>query len=223
MSDDTCECCGTAERQQTRADAVTTETDRWLGDESVETASLPPEMSRRLRRFYGVESAETLEEFAAATRAGLGGRSIRVEDLCHVDGKTPHVATAGGETHRFRCFYDGVALAFLSDEPVEIRTESPGGRAVEVRASPDGGIETTPSGAAMSFGIAPEAADAAGDPSMREVYGAVCPFVKAFPSREAYERWATGTDAATVGLPLAAGVPVAAALTGERNETGGSA
>lgn len=45
------------------------------------------------------------------------------------------------------------------------------------------------------------------------MYAAVCPYVKAFPSRESYERWAESVNGATVGMPLAAGVPFAIVLS----------
>ena len=39
--------------------------------------------------------------------------------------------------------------------------------------------------------------------------GAVCPYVKAFPDREEYERWADGVPAATVAMPLMEAVDLA--------------
>lgn len=72
----------------------------------------------------------------------------------------------------------------------------------------------------MSFGVGTHVVPPADSSSAVErsadgpsaVEANVCPYVKAFPSREAYERWADRVDAATVGMPLADGVPVAAAL-----------
>jgi hypothetical protein len=188
----------------------------WLAERPATTATLPPGTARALGRFFGTEPVETLAAFVEATRTAAGG-GVAVEDLCHVDGETPHVAETGEETYRFRCFYDGVALAHLLGEPVEVRTESPGGTAVEVRVSADGEVDATPPGAAMSLGVATGTgtgtATAGDGPAADDVYGAVCPYVLAFPSREHYERWAADVDAATVGMPLPAGVPVAAALT----------
>ncbi|MFC6976608.1 hypothetical protein ACFQL1_20980 [Halomicroarcula sp. GCM10025709] len=80
--------------------------------------------------------------------------------------------------------------------------------------SPKNGAEVTPPDAVMSFGVTPES-DLPTDetPSASDVYGAVCPYVKAFHTREDYERWTTDVAATTVGIPLDDGVPIAAALT----------
>ncbi len=185
--------------------------DRWVDERPVGAARLPDDVARVMTAFYPAGPVETLDDFVAATRAAVDGDALGVADLCHVDGETPHVARTGDETYRFRCFYDGVALSYLVDEPVEIRTESPGGVPVELRVTPDGTVERSPAEAAMSFGIATEAADVT-DPTVETVYGHVCPYVRAFPTRERYREWAASVDAATVGLPLSAGLPIAAAL-----------
>lgn len=209
MSDQTCDCCGTADN--------TTVDDRWL-TEPVMNAPLPTDMKRHTSQFFGRE-IETLAVLAGAIRevAGSDGRSTDgggsfvIDDLCHVGTETPHRATTADETYYFRCFYDGIVLAHLVGEPVEIRTESPVGEPIEMRASPDGTIDDTPSDAVMSFGIA---TGVEADPTVGEIDEMImCPYVKAFPTREAYAYWAEGVDGATVGMSLADGVSFAAALT----------
>jgi len=80
--------------------------------------------------------------------------------------------------------------------------------------SPADGVDVTPPDAVMSFGVTTESDVPADEtPSAPDVYGAVCPYVKAFYTREDYERWAEDVAATTVGIPLDAGVPIAAALT----------
>jgi alkylmercury lyase len=203
QQDGCCEQCG--------AQSPTTTDDRWIAEQPVLSRSLPDDLATAVREFYGVGQVETLADFVDASRAVAGG-DITVEQLCHADRETPHRATAGADTYHFECFYDGIALAHLRSEPADVRTESPSGTTIEIEVSGDGTVDVTPEGAVMTFGIAPDAA-LDRDPTTEDVYGAVCPWVRAFPSREAYEGWAAATDAATVGLPLAAGTPVAAALT----------
>lgn len=167
------------------------------------------------------------EDAADATAAESG--ALDAADLCHTAAETPHRATMGDETYRFRCFFDGVVLAHLADERVAVRTESPAGDPIGLEASPDGTLGVTPADAVMSFGVAATAAadgPDAGVGSDDAVDGApsvdgatpeelaICPYVRAFPARDDYERWAEGVDAPTVGLPLAAGVAFAAALAG---------
>lgn len=213
MSGRQSDCCEPTDAQTTEH---TTTTDRWLDEQPVSDAPLPPDMATIMNRFYRTESVETLDDFVTATRAEAGGGSIAVADLCHVTDKTAHIATTATETYYFRCFYDGIALAYLADEAVEIRTESPSGSVIELRATPDGDVAATPSETVMSFGIATDVPESTDDaPTVEAVYEAICPYVKAFPSRESYERWAAGVHAATVGLPLTAGMPIAATLTGE--------
>lgn len=188
---------------------------RWLDERPVLDAALPADFTAAATEFYGAGPVETLRDFAEASRAVAGG-SVGVGDLCHVDGESPHRATAGGKTHAFRCFYDGVALARLRSEPVELRTESPSGAVVELDIAADGSVAVTPADAAMSFGIAPDAGSLTDDPSPTAVFEAACPWVKAFPSRAAYEGWAAATAAPTVGLPITDGAPVAGTLVAER-------
>lgn len=210
MSDTDCNCGDLTVDQETEETAAT---DGWIEARPVETARLPTGVAGTMSRFFG-ESIDGFEDMIAAIRSVTDGGAIAMADLCHVEGETPHVAETDDETYYFRCFYDGVALAHLVDEPVEIRTETPTNDPITIRVSPTGDVDATPSDAGMSFGVATERDVPAGDsPTADEVYGAICPYVKAFRSRDEYERWAEGVAATTVGVPLEAGVPIAAALT----------
>lgn len=229
MSNHTADCCeqcsatasttegGTTARRADGGQRATTEhdtatpADRWL-DEPVLAGTLPADLAATAAAFYGVERVETLGDFADATRAAAGG-AIDPADLCHTDGPSPHRATAGDDTYQFQCFYDGLVLARLREAAIRIETVSPGGTPIDLYVSDDGTVDVAPSGAVVSFGVAADA-PTTGDPTAEQVYGAVCPQVRAFPSREAYMAWAAATDAPTVGLSLAAGLPVAASLIG---------
>lgn len=211
MADQTC-ACGGSDGQLSERDTATE--DRWIDERPVTDGALPGDVARRMTAFYSADAVETLGDFVSATRADAGGGAIAIEELCHVDGDSPHVATTPSETYRFRCFFDGVALALLADEPVTIDTESPAGHLIEVRATPDGDVASTPEDAVVSFGIdADVEPPGEGGPDPEAVYEAVCPSVKAFRTREAYEGWAAAVDAATVGLPLDAGMAIARGLT----------
>lgn len=211
MSEQMCDCCEITAEQLTEH---TSPSDRWLAERPVTKAPLPQEMARRIDRYFTWESVETLADFIAAVRNATGGRSISVDDLCHAAEETPHRAMVEGETYHFQCFYDGIALAHLVDKPVKIRTESPTDELVLMQASPDGDISVTPPDAAMSFGVTTVRETLPRESSIQEaIYETICPSVRAFSSRKSYECWAEDIDVATVGMPLAAGVPVAAALT----------
>lgn len=181
----------------------------------MKTAQLPGDVSRNMSGFFG-ESIATFDDMVEAIRSMVEGNGIAIDELCHVEGETDHYAETADETYYFRCFYDGIALAHLLDEPVKIRTETPTNEPIEMEASPESDIEVTPSDAVMSFGVATDQEVPARDtPTAQEVYGAICPYVKAFHTHEDYKNWAKDVAATTVGIPLEAGVPIAASLTAD--------
>lgn len=212
MSERDCSCGDLAVDQ---ANDQSTDTDSWVEERPVQTARLPADVAGNMSRFFG-RSVESFDEMVSAIRNVVEGDGIAIDDLCRVEGETPHHARTDDETYYFRCFYDGIALAQLVEEPVEIRTVTPANEPVEMEASPASDIDVTPSGAVMSFGVATDREIPAGDvPTTQEVYGAICPYVRAFHTRADYERWATDVAATTVGIPLESGVPIAAALTAD--------
>lgn len=80
-----------------------------------------------------------------------------------------------------------------------------------MQVSPNGDPDVTSPRAVMSFGVATDTETPIDDgPTSKEIYEAICPFVKAFSPRESYEHWAENASATTVGMPLTAGVPFAA-------------
>ncbi|MFC6616192.1 organomercurial lyase [Halopenitus salinus] len=217
MSDQDCHC---VDPTVDKSDAQTPETDSWIEERPVKTAALPEAVGDNMSRFFG-DSIDTFDDMIAAIRTVVEGEGIAIDELCHVDGETPHYAKTENETYHFRCFYDGIALAHLVDEPVEIRTETPTNDPVDIQVSPANGATVTPPDAVMSFGVTTESDVPADEmPTTREAYGAICPYVKAFHTRGDYERWAEDVAATTVGIPLDAGVPIAAALTATSSSWG---
>lgn len=200
-------CCDGGERHAKDATA-----DRWLASDPL-NAELPPGVRSTLGRFLGTDGVETLDEWAEALRQHADGDAITVADLCVTDEPTPHRGATDGRTYHFACFYDAVILAAIEDRPVEIRTESPAGAVVEARSVGTEGLTVDPPGAVFSFGI-DEAVDPPGEggPSFERGYAAICPYVRAFADRDAYERWAAEVPAATVAMPLAGATDLAAAL-----------
>ncbi|NHN41286.1 alkylmercury lyase [Halorubellus sp. JP-L1] len=189
--------------------------DDWLDGPDVLDAELPADLRASLGRFVGRASVDTLGEWAMHVRRITPGRSIAVEQLCHADAETEHWGTAGGERYHFQCFYDAVVLAAIEDHPVDVHTESPGGGVVEARAVGSESLSVSPESAVFSFGIANDARErSGGEPTLEDGYAAICPYVKAFPDYDAYERWADHVPAATVALPLSGATDVANALVG---------
>lgn len=194
------------------ADAERT-TDRRLADGSPLDAELPNDVRAALGRVLGEEPVETLGDWLAEVRGRVGGGTISVEDLCHADDETGHWAELDGEIYDFQCFYDAVVLSALADSPVDIRTESPNGTPIEARATGTSDLTVTPEEAVFSFGVEESVElPADGEPSHADVYAAVCPYVRAFPNVEAYERWEQTVPAATVAMPLAGGTEMAERL-----------
>ncbi|MEF8825540.1 MAG: organomercurial lyase, partial [Halapricum sp.] len=206
---DTSGCCGS----ETRNPDGPPDTDYWLDGPDVLDAPLPDELRSALGGFVGTESVDTLRELTIEIRRLTGGGAIDVEQLCHTDEETEHWGTVGDERYYFQCFYDAVILAALEDRPADIHTVSPGGTVVEARAVGSDELSVTPDEAVLSLGIRVDAREqSGGDPTLQDGYAAICPYVRAFPDREAYEQWADTVPAATVAMPLAGATDVAGAL-----------
>lgn len=216
MTDDPRPCCEGADEPNAERE---TSAGHWIEETSVLDAELPQDMQSALGRFRGLGSVDTLGEWAGEVHRHVGGGSIGIEDLCLTGERTAHRGTMDGDRYRFACFYDAVILAALSDRPVDIRTESPAGNVIEARAVGSTDLKATPEEAVFSFGIEKSTEPVSDDgPSLEHGYTSICPYVKAFPNLEAYDRWAKRFSAATVAMPLAGATELAAELVGEPPE-----
>lgn len=186
-------------------------TDRFMTGDVLSTP-LPEDLQSALGAFVGKDAVDTLDEWTAVVRQYTSGDGIATEELCHADEETPHWGELDGDRYHFVCFYDAVILSVLADQPVDIRTESPEGTVIEARAVGSSDLTVTPETAVFSFGLSTEAADSDGEPAIEDMYSAGCPYVKAFPNRDAYEQWANSVPAVTVATPLAGATELAAAL-----------
>ena len=210
MSDHECACSGGSDSRKANVGATA---ERWLGGGSALDAELPADVQTALGRLGSEDAIETLGGWIAEVRRRTVGGPIGVEDLCHADRETGHRGELDGETYHFQCFYDAVILSALTETPVDIQTRSPDGTVVEARASGTADLTVTPETAVFSFGVEDSVDPPAdGEPSHADIYAAVCPYVRAFPDKEAYERWAKTVSAATVALPLEGATEMAAAL-----------
>lgn len=173
---------------------------------------LPDDVQRAYGQMLGIDRVETMGEWAVELGSRVDGDGIDVEDLCHADEETPHRGTMNEETYHFLCFYDAVVLSALANDPVDIRTESPDGTVIEGRAVGTEELTVTPEGAVFSLGVEEGATTGGEQLSPADLYGAVCPYVKAFPDATAYREWAEKAPAATVGIPLSGATAFATAL-----------
>lgn len=210
MTENSCQCCGNGTDHDA---AIGSSTEQWQIDGSVLAAELPEELASRLGRFLGTDSIDTLGGWVAAVRYHVDGSSITIDELCTTDEETDHWGVVDGEKYHFVCFYDAVILAALVEEPVGIRTTSPDGAVIEAHAVGTDELTVTPEDAVFSIGIDNDVAPPEEDgPHIEDGYAAMCPYVKAFPTREAYEEWAASVDAATVAMPLDGATELAAGL-----------
>ncbi|WP_227356260.1 organomercurial lyase [Haladaptatus salinisoli] len=208
MVDDARSCDSTIDEPETEPT-----TDRWIADAKVLDAALPSDVQETLGQLLGTEPVETLGDWVAEVRRHTGDESIAIDDLCHASIETGHLGEMDGKTYHFRCFYDAVILSALAETPVDIRTESPDGAVIEARAVGTTELTVIPETAVFSFGVRDPTEPVSNEgPSPVDVYAAVCPYVRAFPRLEAYERWVRTVPAATVALPLAGATNVAAKL-----------
>ena len=215
MTDEPCPCCGGADELNVENE---TSAGQLIGDVSVLDAELPRDLRLALGRFLGSESIDTLREWTTEVRYHVGG-SISIEELCLTSEQTEHWGTVDSDRYYFACFYDAVILAAVSDRPVDILTVSPGGNVIEARAIGSNELTVTPEEAVFSFGIEKTVNSPSDDgPTLEQGYASICPYVKAFPDLEAYERWAKRVPAATIAMPLAGATELAAELVSGASE-----
>lgn len=184
--------------------------------------ALPPGVGEGLARLHGrdepVETgAEWVEAMRSSFAATAGGQPTEA-DLCHAD-DGPHSVRVGDESASFVCVLDALMVPFVRGRPGTVRSAAPGGGGrveIDVRA---GGAVATPADAVVSLGVARNgSSDAPVAPE--RVYAEVCPYIHAFTSAGAYERWAGGVDAATTSVPVETGVAIARELAAELVEGG---
>lgn len=140
--------------------------------------------------------------------------SVDLDLLCTTDGSA-HAARFAGETQHYQCVLDAFIVPFLLDgsDPVEVSTSDPvTGEGIELVVS-EHGLEVAPDGAVMSFGAERDAGRPPEDvESPALAYGRVCPYGKAFVSRETYREWAADVDAETMATTMEEAHRLAAAL-----------
>lgn len=135
---------------------------------------------------------------------------------CLVDEPTDNWGTKNGTRYYFQCFYDAVILAALTEEPVDVRTKSPDGAIIEVSAMGSDHLTVSPPDAVFSFGIENGTQPPGPDgPSHAAIYEANCPYVRAFPDREAYERWVATVSASTIVTAPEGAIEIAARIAGK--------
>ncbi|WP_135304873.1 organomercurial lyase [Haloarcula amylovorans] len=207
-------CCGGTEQDTEAARG----SGHWLGDATLDQ-QLPEDLRTVLGRFVGDESVETLADWSEQIRRQAGGGAIDVAQLCHTDEDTAHWGVMDGERYHFQCFYDAIILAALEDNPVAIHTVSPDGVTIEVHAVGREELSVTPDTAVFSLGIALDAHEqSGGTPTLQDGYATICPYVKAFPDRDAYETWAGDVPAVTVAMLLSGAAVFARTLIPEDDD-----
>lgn len=155
---------------------------------------VPEELSTSVQQAVGAtpRARETLGELVEGIAAE--GCALRLEGLISEE-PTRHEVRVDGRTLHTYCFVDALMLPFvLSDhEAVEVHSETTGG---EVSALvTERGVEASPPETVVSFGAARSERGTTSE--------TLCPYLNAFTSRAAYERWAERTpQAVTVALSL---------------------
>lgn len=176
---------------------------------------LPPAFGDRVQTVFRFEQRpETFGDWGAwmtQTYEEDLDRSLSSEDLCLVDSSN-HEARIGDNVYYYQCTLDAFVVGYLVDAPVTVRSVPPTSdttitvefAGAEVQAAPESGV--------LSFGIAEDVEPPEGAITPDRMYGYICPYGHAFPSRAEYEEWAATTDAVTTATELADGLEIACEL-----------
>lgn len=179
------------------------------------TIELPPDLADRAQMAFGFERRpETFGEWAEwMTRtyeAGLD-RSLSPEDLCLVDSSS-HEVRIGDNVYNYQCTLDAFVVGYLADEPATVRSIPPTSDTTITAEYVDGEVRAEPEGSVLSYGIPEDVEPPPGAITPEKMYGLVCPYGHAFPSRAEYGEWATTTDAVTTATALTDGLEIAREL-----------
>jgi hypothetical protein len=178
----------------------------------LESLALPPHVGERLGQLHGTDRIERGAEWVTEIHASVReteGRRPTIEDLCTREGGA-HSVEIDGETNSFVCVLDPLMIPFLQNAPGTVRSETPedGAVVVEVGAS---GATADPETAVVSLGVSHDVATS-GAVTPETVYSEVCPYIHAFQTAAAYERWDRSVDAATTSVSIRTGVALAREL-----------
>lgn len=185
--------------------------------ESTRPTKIPVAVGEQLQTVQRLEERpQTLTEWGAAIGDIASREDIDtgLEALCTTD-ESPHLARFDGTTQHFVCVQDAFIVPYVVDdvETVEIETESPvSGERIEVTVSGNE-VDTDPSGAVMSVGVATDVSE---QPEVAEspelAYGKICPYGHAFLNRTEYEEWSKTVNAVTMVAPLEDALRLARAI-----------
>jgi hypothetical protein len=175
---------------------------------------LPPEIAKQLQTAFQLpQSPTTLEEWVTITSAVAEeiGLTVSMDTLCTTE-RSRHQATIDGDTHHFHCVLDALVVPFLNetDEPIQIRSESPVSETViEIRVGRDT-LTVEPADTVMSFGAATDLdAPDSDEFDLSLAHKRFCPYANAFPTKAEYKEWAAQTDAVTTAFPIEVGYQLA--------------
>lgn len=213
-----CDCCNDERANTGRDPADATGgrdgTNRGTTTGTILDRTLPVEVVDALSRFHETDSEPTTDgEWVDALHAEVAGADWlppTVDDLCTTD-DSPHRAVVDGDQFHFICVLDAVILAVLRDSPASIGSASPIDDTPITAAVSPTDVTVDPPDAVISFGVAADP-DVDGEPTPADHYAQLCPYIHAFPDRDAYERWAETVDAPTDHFPFADGLALARAI-----------
>ena len=176
---------------------------------------LPPTLGDRIRTVFRFEQRpETFGDWGAwmtQTYEEDLNRSLSPEDLCLVDSSN-HEARIGDDVYYYQCTLDAFVVGYLVDETVTVRSIPPTSDTIITVEFTDDEVQADPEDSMMSFGIAEDVEPPEGAITPEKMYGYICPYGHAFPSRTEYEEWAATTEAVTTATGLADGLEIAREL-----------
>lgn len=179
------------------------------GDDYVDR-EVPDAIADVLKTLAGIDEApRTLGGFAELGETDLfSPGEAGVDEMLFTD-ESRHEVRLPDRTEHTYCFLDALVLAFVEDEPIEIRTRPPAAdEPIELVVSSQR-LQGAPEGSVVSFGfssrLTTELSDVEGR-SRAELLDVIhrhgCPKINLFEDEQAYGAWARDADAVTMPLTL---------------------
>lgn len=187
---------------------------------STDRTELPTEFAEHAATVTDLDTPPaTLEEWWAATAEQYSANELAVGfDNLYSETPTRHEVQVNGRIRYAHCAMDALLAALMEEQAtVTVRSVDPVSATPVTFTISDDGVEVSPEGALLCFGMDLDPTDVESVGSLAEwsvqddkdeIRDSVCQYTNAFESEDTYEQWASVTDCVSAPLSPATVVPL---------------